>query len=234
VQIVCLQHVPFEGPAEIATWAAARGHALEVVPLYEPGHSHPPLADMLVVMGGPMSVHDEEEHAFLAPERRYIGAAVDAGAPVLGVCLGAQLLADVLGADVIRGEHVEIGWYPVSRTPAGDRCPVLGHLPQIMSVLHWHSDVFGIPSRAVHAYASEACQNQAFSFDGGRVVGLQFHLEQSPESLRELAEAAADDIVDGPWIQSVDTMLADPDLFKAANEALFTLLDAMSATRVTD
>ncbi len=234
MNIVCLQHAPFEGPVEIATWAAARGHALETVPLYEPDHTHPAEADMLVIMGGPMNIYDETEHPFLGPERRYIGAAIEGGSLVLGVCLGAQLVADVLGGEVTRGEHVEIGWYPVSRTPAGDSCPVLGRLPQTMSVLHWHGDVFAIPPEAMHGYASEACQNQAFSYDDGRVVGLQFHLEQNADSLRELAEELAGDLVDGPWIQTAHVMVADPELFASSREALFTLLDAMSLRRRTD
>jgi len=234
VHITCLQHVAFEGPAEIATWASARGHSLEIVELYELEHPHPSETDFLVIMGGPMSIHDDAEYPFLAPERRFIQSAIDSGALVLGVCLGAQLVADVMGAEVVKGEHVEIGWYTVSRTPAADDDPVMGRLPQTMEVLHWHGDVFGIPEGAVQAYASEACQNQAFSYDDGRVVGLQFHLEQSSESLFGLVEAAANELVDGPWIQRAEEMLGARGLFAASNEALFTLLDAMSARRVTD
>ena len=111
---------------------------------------------------------------------------------------------------------------------------MLGRLPQTMSALHWHGDVFAIPPGATHGYASEACQNQAFSYDDGRVVGLQFHLEQNADSLRELAEELADDLVDGPWIQPADVMLADPEPFARGKEALFTLLDAMSLRRMTD
>jgi GMP synthase-like glutamine amidotransferase len=231
MDIACLQHVPFEGPGEIATWAEARGHRLEQVRLYEVGHAHPREADMLVVMGGPMSIHDEAAHPFLAPEKRYVSSMIESGALVLGVCLGAQLIADVLGARVYAGEHTEIGWYPVMMTTAGASCPVLGRLPATMSVLHWHGETFSIPAEATHAYSSQACANQAFSYAGGRVVGLQFHLEQNPESLRALAQAAAGDLVEGEWIQTAETLFAGGERFTAANEVLFTLLDAMSAAR---
>lgn len=234
MRIVCLQHVPFEGPAQIAAWATTRGHTLEIVHLYEEDAAHPEDADFLVVMGGPMNVHEEIEYSYLVPEKRYIRSMVDGGALVLGVCLGAQLLADVMGAAVSRGEHAEIGWYPVSRTTEADGCPVMGMLPDVMDVLHWHDDAFDIPAGAIHTYASEACENQAFSYDGGRVIGLQFHLEQDAQSLAALSGAAADELVDGDWIQSASEMLGSQERFVTSGELLFTLLDAMAATRVSD
>lgn len=234
MRIVCLQHVPFEGPAEIAAWAELRGHSLEIVPLYEGDPIHPKTADFLVIMGGPMNIYEEVEHPYLSTEKAYIRSMVDGGALVLGVCLGAQLLADVMGAKVTRGEHAEIGWYPVSRVPGADACPVMGLLPSVMDVLHWHGDTFGIPDDTVRAYASEACENQAFSHDDGRVIGLQFHLEQNRESLEALVAACGEDLVDGEWIHSADHMLASDERFADSNEALFKLLDAMSATRVRE
>jgi GMP synthase (glutamine-hydrolysing) len=231
VKTVCLQHVAAEGPAEIATWAKARGHELETVRLYEPGHSHPSEPDFLVIMGGPMNVYEDDTYPFLGPERRYIASAIDDGALVLGVCLGAQLLADVMGGTVHPGEHVEIGWYPVSRTPDGDACPVMGRLPEVVEVIHWHGDTFEVPPSAARTYSSEACPNQSFSYDGGRVIGLQFHLEQSPESLQGMIDAFGDDLVDGPWIQHAEEVVRARESFRELNEHLFTMLDAMSAVR---
>ena len=230
MHITCLQHVAFEGPAEIATWAEARGHTLETVALYEPGFTHPAETDFLVIMGGPMGVHDDEDHPYRPGERRYIASVIERGSLVLGICLGAQLIADVLGAEVSRGEHTEIGWYPVKRLADAGFCPVMRRLPEVMGVLHWHGDTFAVPERAPRTYASEACGNQAFSYLGGRVIGLQFHLEQNPESLAGLVEGSSADLVGGLWIQSAEEMLdVGADVFAASNEALFTLLDAMSA-----
>jgi GMP synthase-like glutamine amidotransferase len=231
VRIVCLQHVPFEGPAEIATWAASRGHVLEVVRLYEEDAPHPADADFLIIMGGPMSIHEEAEHPYLAAEKSYVRAMMDGGALVLGVCLGAQLLAHALGARVFRGEHAEIGWYPVTKTTEADGCPVMRVLPDVMNVLHWHGDTFDTPAGAIRTYASKATSNQAFSYDGGRVIGLQFHLEQSPGTLASLAEAAVGDLVDGEWIQPAEEMLSSRERFTVSNELLHTLLDAMAAAR---
>ena len=107
---------------------------------------------------------------------------------MLGVCLGAQLVADVLGGQVSRGEHPEIGWYTVELTETGRAIPVFAGFPERFTALHWHGDTFAIPPGAVHVASSEACANQAFTHDGGRVVGLQFHLEETRESLALLRE----------------------------------------------
>jgi GMP synthase (glutamine-hydrolysing) len=180
-----------------------------------------------------MSVNDEQTHPFLAEEKPFVESVIEAGSLVLGVCLGAQLVADVLGAPVTRGDQPEIGWYPCTRKPGAEGSVVFGALPETIKPLHWHSDVFAIPESAIDGYASEACETQAFEYDDGRVVGLQFHLEQTPETLRGLVEGAGDELVEGEWIESAEELTAPNDRFKEANEVLFTLLDAMAATRVS-
>jgi GMP synthase-like glutamine amidotransferase len=233
VRILCLQHVAFEGPGAIATWAESRGHQLDCSHIYQAGFTHPSEHDFLVVMGGPMSVNDEQSHPFLAEEKRFIEAVVESGALVLGVCLGAQILADVLGARVTPGEHSEIGWFPCVRTDEGGVSRAFGALPEEITPIHWHGDTFAIPEGAIRAYASDACANQAFEYDDGRVVGVQFHLEQTPETLAALVDGAGDELVEGTWIQSAETMLAGGERFNVANDQLFTLLDAMAAARVS-
>jgi GMP synthase-like glutamine amidotransferase len=233
VRILCLQHVRFEGPGEIATWAESRGHQLTCSHIYRAGFTHPTEHDFLIVMGGPMGVNDEQTYPFLAEEKAFIASVIDSGALVLGVCLGAQLLADVLGAPVTQADQPEIGWYPCERTTEGASSQVFGALPEQIAPLHWHGDTFAIPEGAIHGFASEACTNQAFDFDDGRVIGLQYHLEQTPETLAGLIEGAGDELADDLWIQSGEKMLAGGERFNVANDQLFTLLDAMATTRVS-
>ena len=222
-----LQHVPFEGLASIETWARARGHHITVTRLHEgetlpaPGH-----LDWLVVMGGPMNIYEEDKFPWLVAEKRFIKSVIEAGKVVLGVCLGAQLIADVLGGPVRRNMHKEIGWFPVRKTGAAARSRVCEVLPAELEVFHWHGDTFALPPGAVHVACSAACENQAFSRDE-RVVGLQFHLETTPASARRLAQHCGDELVAGPFIQTTETMLADEQRFEQINQTLWKLLDRL-------
>ncbi|WP_295882901.1 type 1 glutamine amidotransferase [uncultured Thiohalocapsa sp.] len=230
MQIHVLQHVPFEGPAGIADWAQRRGHALAVSQLYA-GDALPAPGefDRLVVMGGPMSVGDAHAYPWLADELRFIADAIASGKSVVGVCLGAQLIAAALGARVYRHAHKEIGWVPVRLAARGRALDLCDGLPAEQTVFHWHGDTFDLPAGAVHLAQSEACANQAFLV-GGRVLGLQFHLESTPASVAALCEHCADEIVPGRWVQSAAEMrAAEPELYAGIGRTLELLLDRLPA-----
>jgi GMP synthase-like glutamine amidotransferase len=229
MKVQVLQHVPFEGPGFIAEWAGRRNFPLEVTRVYA-GELLPPLDafDLLVVMGGPMGVNDTATHPWLAGELEYIKEAIDAGKKILGVCLGAQLLAAAFGARVYRNEIKEIGFYPVTLTDEAAKTPLLAGLPGQWRVLHWHGDTFELPPGAVHLASSPACRNQAFSFDG-RVVGLQFHIETTPDSLRALVENCRDELIPEQYIQAEDELLGyAPGELETINGYLSTLLDRLA------
>lgn len=228
MRIQVLQHVPFEGPAGIADWAATHGHPLTVAHLYR-GDPLPAQDsfDRLVVMGGPMGIYDEQDHPWLAPEKAFLHAAIQAGKSILGVCLGAQLLADCLGARVYRNAHKEIGWLPIELTPEAQADPVFGPLSPGLTVYHWHGDTFPLPPGALHLARSAGCEQQAFLYRG-RVLGLQFHLETTPESLAALVANCADEVVPGLYVQDAATMsAAGPADYARINAALFGVLDRL-------
>lgn len=228
MRIRVLQHVPFEGPGTIADWARDRGHSLDIAPVFSGAPAGAPETfDMLVVLGGPMSVHDEGKLPWLSPEKRAIGAAIAADKPVLGICLGAQLIAEALGSTVAPNPHREIGWFPLRRDPSAPTAGPAAAIDDGLTAFHWHGETFGIPPRAIRLASTEACENQAF-ICGERIIGLQFHLEITPENARGLIAHCADEMDDGRFVQDARRMLADGTRFADANRAMARLLDALA------
>jgi GMP synthase-like glutamine amidotransferase len=205
-RMAVLQHVEFEGPAAIADWAAARGFPLHVFHLYR-NVTLPSLSDfdMLTVMGGPMSANDEARLGWLGPEIALVREAIAADKMVLGICLGAQIIAKALGARVYPGNAKEIGWFPVQRT-AGSH-PLFDGLPDSFTPIHWHGETFDLPHEAKLLAKSEITQNQAFAV-GQRVLGLQFHMEATEQSVRALLKGAGHEIGSGVFEQLPDMIVA--------------------------
>jgi GMP synthase-like glutamine amidotransferase len=239
VRVHYLQHVPYERVGWIQDWAETRGHEIAGTMMYiEPfGAGVLPDAegvDLLVIMGGPMNVYEHDAHPWLPEEKDFIRTCVSGERMVLGICLGAQLIADVLGGEVTRGPFEEIGWHPVELTEAGRRLGVFADFPDRFTTLQWHGDTFSIPPGAVHAASSEAVPNQAFTFADEQVVALQFHLEETRETLGELVEVAGGglpahpDTGRGPWVSPAEALLAPDAPFDACREMLFGLLDRMA------
>lgn len=222
------QHVEFEGLGLIETWLKARGHELSATRWWagEVAGQEAEAADWLIVMGGPMNIYQHRDYPWLVAEKAAIAAAVTRGVRVLGVCLGAQLIADVLGGKVMQNAEREIGWWPVRAVPegAGSRYA----FPAESNVLHWHGDTFTLPPGATRLAESAGCAQQAFAV-GERVLGLQFHLEMSGAAIAAIAGACADEIAaGGRWVQTAEKIKAGvfehaPD----ANKLLSRLLTAM-------
>jgi len=225
------QHESFEGLGMIADWAARHGHTLTQTAFFHPGALIPHLHDYdaLIVMGGSMGVYDEAQFPWLAEEKAHIRAAIDAGKCVLGICLGAQLIAASLGAKVAPHTHKEIGWFPVAVTDVGRVHPMFTGFNPSMTVFHWHGDRFEIPTGAYHLMSSAACDNQAFAY-GEHVLALQFHLEMDPAAVRAIMAACAEELRhEGPglWVQNAGEIV-EKSRKAVTKQTLFTLLDRWS------
>ena len=222
------QHVPFEGLGSIGPWLEARHAVVTATRFFEDAVlPEAETIDLLVVMGGPMSVNDEDLHPWLVAEKRFIAQAIRRGKAVLGVCLGAQLVAAALGARVYQNAEKEIGWFPVYSLPSPQTFPgeavASFRFPEESLVFHWHGETFDLPTGAVHLARSEACRNQAFQY-GRTVVGLQFHLEMTPQAVRELVDDGRDELVPAQFIQSAAEILSAPAERYAENNRLMAAL----------
>lgn len=227
MRIHYLQHVPFEGLGQIEPLLLEQGHELTGSHLYR-GDELPALDDFdgLVVMGGPMGVDDGDRYPWLAPERELIAAAVAAGRKVLGICLGAQLIAAALGAPVSRNRWREIGWFPIHRDPQALSSPLGALFPEQLQVFHWHGDTFALPEGALRLASSEACVEQGFVLDE-RVVGLQFHIEMTPESAAILCKEGRDELDGSRFVQPAAEILRDTGRFACCHPVLSRLLQRL-------
>ncbi len=209
-----LQHVAFEGPAALLGLARERGFDVQVTRL-DRGDPLPMLEDrdVLVLLGGPMSVHEGLRHPWLTEEIRYVEHALDAKRKVLGICLGAQIIARACGAAVTRMPEREIGWFPVRKHERASATRWGRGFPQESLAFHWHGETFSLPAGAIPLASSAACQNQAFAI-GDHVLALQFHLETTRDAAQALIENGRDEIDSGgAFVQDAAAILADESRF---------------------
>jgi GMP synthase-like glutamine amidotransferase len=219
-----LQHVPFEGLGSIETWLRSAGWEITCSRLYEsPALPREGDFDLLIAMGGPMSVNDEAALPWLVAEKQFVRETIERGTPVLGVCLGAQLIASALGSRVFASGEKEIGWFPVTGVPTARQD--IFRFPSSTEVFHWHGETFDLPAGAVQLARSAPCENQAFQL-GRSVIGLQFHLETTADSARALVDNCGDELVPARYIQSAETILAVPhERYRAINALMASVLD---------
>jgi len=228
MHIHSFHHIAIEGLGEIAAWARSKGHTLSSTHFYR--GEEPPASldsiDWLVVMGGPMNIYEHRNHPWLTAEKAFIADAIAQNKRLLGICLGSQLIADALGAQVVQNPQIEIGWFPVQIHAEAAGHPAFAQFPPQFTPLHWHGDTFSLPPGATLVASSAACRNQAFA-KGPRIVGLQFHLEVGAGDVAAFMESEGD-LGTGRFIQDKATILSETATnLPAAHAALASLLDAL-------
>lgn len=217
------QHVPFEGLGSIEPWLKKSGFEITSTRFYESAKL-PDLKtiDLLIVMGGPMSVNDEDQLPWLVAEKQFIWDAIAKSKPVLGICLGAQLIANALGAGVYPNKAKEIGWFPIHGIKSNDQS--IFEFPESINVFHWHGETFDLPSGATLLAKSDACEHQAFQV-GKSVIGLQFHLETTPHAAQDIVSPCRNELTPGPHIQTEKEILsANPERYKSINDLMDKIL----------
>ena len=232
MRIHSLEHEPFEGLANIEVWAKKNGHIISRTLLFN-GEELPDITDIdwLVIMGGSMNVYEEEKYPWLRDEKNFIAQAIAGKKIVLGICLGAQLIADVLGGKVSRNRYAEIGWFPLTLTKEARNSHIFSYFPPRFTAIHWHGDTFEIPPGAVRIAESEGCTNQAFEY--GRTIGLQFHLEYSEKSIDLMFRNCGSEIVEGRYIQKPDEIILQNNNVVETQKLLNLLLDNMEKELIT-
>ncbi|MDD1727901.1 MAG: type 1 glutamine amidotransferase [Methanospirillum sp.] len=236
MHIYSLEHDYDDKPVFISRWLELHNYTLTHIRLYKGDPlPDPDLVDLLIIMGGAMNIYEESTYPWLVPEKVFIRKVIDSGTPVLGICLGGQLIASVLGGTVTRSETPEFGWHSIRRV-SGVTATSLHHatitgvdlFPDSLTVFQWHHDTFSIPTGAVHLYASETCGNQAFLY-GSRVIGLQFHPEMDDSTIRKFINQSKGDMTEHGLLPIHDDTLSRIQLFSIGNEFVSGLLQYLTS-----
>ncbi len=230
MRIHYLQHVPFENPGTILAWAGQRQYPISCTKFYEKDSLPEQEAfDWLVIMGGPMNIYEEEQYPWLRQEKEFIRAAIHNNKIVIGLCLGAQLIADVIGGRVIKNEYKEIGWFPVTFTKKALALPQFSFLPEQPVVFEWHGDTFvDLPEEAVLLASNAACKHQAFLYKD-RVYGFQFHLENTVQIITDLIEHCAEEMIPSHYVQTAETLLEGKEYMEQDNQWMTLFLSELEA-----
>lgn len=225
IKIHCLQHVAFENLGCIENWIIEKEHQITYTKFFEetvfPETSD---FDWLIILGGPMSVNDIEDFPWIIDEKNFIEKSIKASKTILGICLGSQLIASVLGSKVYSNLEKEIGWFPISKVGEEN---ILFSKEDKLVVFHWHGETFDLPKDAKLLASSEACKNQAFQYKD-TIFGLQFHLEATPESLAKMVTFGKEELINSKFIQNESVILNEKHLEKN-NQKMYELLNYLES-----
>lgn len=224
-----IQHVPYEGLGYIEEWINQKGHQLTSTKVFEKAE-FPDInsVDFIIIMGGPMSTYEEDKYSWLKPEKAFIKKAIENDKIVLGVCLGSQLIANVLGARVYTNTEKEIGWFDVAFEESFSSI-VIKYSAKKITTFHWHGDTFDIPEGATNHASSKACKHQLFTY-GKKVMGIQFHPEVTPNVLRAISNADEWELkLTSKYIQSKEEITSAVQNIEGSNLLMENILDELSS-----
>lgn len=225
MKIHCLQHVSFESPGVIIEWAQLHSHSLTYTRFYNNETLPSDLDfDLLVVMGGPMGFDDDEKYDWMPLEKAFIKNAIETEKAVIGICLGAQFIAQALGAEAKHGTSQEVGWFPVTFHNQANALPFL---PESTPVFHWHGDTFDMPENAVQIASTQDFPNQGFVWNK-KVVGLQFHLEVTQKSVEGMIEHVGHEIGEGEFCQTQNEILSTKKHYEFNKQLIYQILDSIT------
>ncbi|OHB56648.1 MAG: hypothetical protein A2Y12_06065 [Planctomycetes bacterium GWF2_42_9] len=222
-----LQHLPFEGLGTMGEYFKQKNIPSTSTHFYL-NQSLPDIDsfDWLIIMGGAMSANDDAKYPWLTDEKKFIKKAIDDGKVVIGVCLGAQLIAASLGAKVYRNKYKEIGWFDLMPVKEAQNTILANCFSEKINAFHWHGDTFDLPKGAVHLASSEATKNQGYIIDN-RVIGFQFHLETTYHYAKALFDNFPNEIVKEKYIQNAEKVFSDLGKFERINNAMARILDTI-------
>ncbi len=212
MKVLIIQHVAFENSGYFQDIFTSFGADINYLNQFSREKKSIPDYDVLLVMGGPMNIYQEDIYPWLREEKKIIKKAIEEGKIVVGVCLGAQLIADSLGAQIYKNTDREIGWFPVQKT--NNR--ILNFLPDFATVFHWHGETFDLPEKCIPIYRSDLTENQSFIYDN-RVIGLQFHLEMTQDGAKALCMNCRDEMAAGKYVMTEGDILNYHENYKHSN-----------------
>jgi len=228
IRIHCFQHVEYEDLGCIKDWCNDQGYLISYTRFYQ-GDELPESADFdwLVIMGGAMGVYDDLKYKWLSAEKMAIKAAIEQNKTVIGICLGSQLIAEVLGSKVYRNQEKEIGWFDVMPTEQGLSSPFGNEIQAVTKVFHWHGDTFDLPKDAIQLCYSEACKNQAFLYKDN-VLGIQFHFEVTRQSINGMLEMGKHELIIEKYIPTEKEILTFNRYIELNNKIMFSILKRLT------
>ena len=220
-----LLHEPFEGPGIILNWAKRNNLSVSYTMFFQ-GDTLPlqDTFDGLVIMGGGMNVYEDKVYPWLQEEKEFIKKTLKKKKPMLGICLGSQLLADALGEQVFKNEKAEIGWFPVTIDQQAIKHHWFKGLPDYFTTFHWHADTYKLPEGAVQLASSKATTCQGFIYKD-HILALQFHPETDEELIGEMVKNGQDELIPDTWVQDGDEILENTWLTNTAAQWFLSVLD---------
>jgi GMP synthase (glutamine-hydrolysing) len=230
MKIQFILHETFEGPGCIEDWIRQKGwHAASSRTYLHESYPETDCYDWLIIMGGSMSTWEEKKYPWLKAEKDFILKSIESGKIVLGICFGAQLIAEVLGGKVYQAKEEEIGWYPVNLFKTNFPLQ-LRTLEENPVVFHWHSDTFNLPLGAIHLASSQATKNQAFLYKD-KILALQYHHEVNDKSIGHMLDSMGSQPEKGRFVQTPQEIIAGMKHINGNHQTMFRILDYLNSCK---